>query len=81
MRVQDERNGYAKFDPIGEDAGSENHDVPGAGSTQVQMHRVVEADNRHYGRAYPDVMTWNEAEKRYEEGIDKSREAAGCEPS
>ena len=60
MRVQRERDGYVELEPIGEQAGDEDHGVPGAGAPQMQPQGVVQAEDRHDGGAGPEVVARNE---------------------
>ena len=47
MRVQNERHGYVELEPIGKQAGDEDHGVPGAGVPQMQPQGVGQAEQAY----------------------------------
>src|ERR1700722_14888941 len=82
MRMRDERDGDAKLGSIGQQTDTEHKDVPRATMSQMQVERVIQTEDSHYGRADSDVvMTRNEGQHRDEERVHESRETACCKSS
>jgi hypothetical protein len=81
MRMHNERDGDAKFGPIGQQADNEEKDVPCTWKAQMQPQGVEQTEGCHDSRAESDVVTRNKGEQRDEARVDEARETAGCESS